>query len=261
VDQDGDNSRNGSFAFGDNRLNQGGVILPQTPTIDTGALGIGFPQFVCGGNTPGPLTLEARFDDGSSSSVNFHIYADFEERESVTLNVISGPETLTLAAVPPVINCDGVTTSTVTATVLNTEGDPVANGVDVNWSVVALGITSPLKGDTADGVASTVVTPFSLPSDPNSTEPKGVTVIASTIGDDNGPLDASIIVQCAGTAPPPPDTGTGGDSGGGGGGPITPPDTGTGGQAAASPTIWAVVAIGAAGAALGVAGGLGRRLS
>ena len=261
VDPDGDNTKNGAFSFGDNRLKQGGVIIPQTPTIQTGALGIGFPQFVCGGQTPGELTLEARFDDGSSSSVNFHIYADFEERERITLNVISGPETMTLAAVPPVINCDGLTTSTVTATVLNADGVPVANGVDVSWSVVALGTTSPLKGDTAAGVHSTVVTPLSLPADPATDEPRGVTVIASVIGDDDNPLEVSTIVQCSG-APPPPGTDTGtGDSGGGGGGPISPPDTGTGGQAAAEPAMWVLAALGAGAAVLGVAGGLSRRMN
>lgn len=266
VDPDGDNTRNGSFAFGSNRLNQGGVILPQTPTLDTGALGIGFPQFICGGKTPGDLTLEARFDDGSSSSVNFHIYADFEERERITLNVISGPETLTLAAEPPVIDCDGATTSTVTATVLNTEGDPVANGVDINWQVLTLGTANPLVVNAADGKGSTVVTPLAGAGNVTGDgQPRGVTVIASVIGDDDNPLDASIIVQCTG-GPPPPGTGTGGSGGSGaapgtGTGTIRPPDTGTGSQAAAGVAWWPLVAIGMAAAALGVAGGLGRRLS
>jgi hypothetical protein len=39
-------------------LPQGGVALPQSPTVDLGAAGVGAPQVLCGGDTPGLLTGE-----------------------------------------------------------------------------------------------------------------------------------------------------------------------------------------------------------
>lgn len=274
VDQDGENVHDGRFYIPGvttdvdltndlptgGYFEQGGVQqgLQLTPTLDTGALGIAFPQFVCGGKKTGELTFEVKFDPGL---IDVSPFADKGERERITLNVISGPEEIQLAADPPTIDCDGTSTSKVTATILNSEGDPVANGVDVNFSVVALGTANPLKTDSAAGAASTVVTPLSGAGDAVADgQPKGVTVNVEVIGDDDEPLAASILVGCSGGPPPP---GTGSSAGAGGApatGSIRPPDTGTGGLAGEGLAWWPFVVIGAAGAALAVAGTVSRRL-
>jgi hypothetical protein len=206
------------IVFGtESEADEGGVALPLTPTINTGALGNAFPQFICGGEEPGELTVTARFDLTLSAVAR-------ATEESFTITVLPPADEMTLAVNPPVIACDGTQTSTVTAT-LTQNGQPVANGVDVDFSVATLGTVNPFTADTTDGVASTTVTPLSGVA-------RGVTVLASS-----GDLDRSIIVGCTeGQVPPPPGPGDppppppGGGDGGPGTGTITPPDTGSGGD-------------------------------
>lgn len=230
---------NGTWAL--NKFKTGGVALPGTPTLDTGPLGVAFPQFVCGGTDEGTIDLVARFDVVLSSA------ADPDEHEEISINVIGGATEMSLAAVPPQIDCDGVTSSAVTATLTTATGDPTADGVDVRFDVVALGTANPIIVSSAAGAASTTVIP--LASANNQTAdggPKGVTVIATALGNDGVRIQRSILVACTGGPPPP-----GGDPGAGGTAPpppppsgtITPPDTGSGGQAPGVP-IMALAALG-----------------
>lgn len=254
-------------------LPQGGVALPQTPTLDAGALGVGFPQFVCGGDTPGDLTLTATFNNGPPDEPS---PTGKNEQTSVTIHVVGPGTNMTLAADPPEIDCNGTNTTKITAKVVQATGDPVADGLDVNFSVQALGTVNPLIVNTGKGEASTVLTPLSgaanLTADGG---PAGVIVTASANGQirplygapANGPhqewdqITRSILVRCSG-GPPPPGTGilpagsgapAGGSAGAGAApGRITGPDTGSGGAAggaAAAP--WTLLALVAAAMTLG----------
>jgi hypothetical protein len=222
------------------------VAVPVTPTLDTGALGIGFPQFVCGLDEPGTVTLTARF-----SNQPLDPQADLDETTSIDITVLPEPANLSLAVDPPSLACDGTAAASVTATVTTADGDPVANGTDIPWSVQVLGTVSPLSGDTADGKATANVVPFAGAN-------VGVPVIARV-----GDLVASTLVQCgAGSAPPvpgatPPGGGTAPGSGAPGG-TVRPPDTGTGGDldGRAALNVWGAVALFA-----GAMGLIGARLA
>ncbi|MBI5289875.1 MAG: hypothetical protein HY873_12960 [Chloroflexi bacterium] len=274
----------GNIAYSDNIAHQGGAALPQTPTLDTGALGISFPQFVCGGRQPGVLDFYT----------SFFLFADKQASttadETIQIEVVGPATDVALTAEPPVIDCNGTNTSTVTATFTNAAGDPVANGLDANFEVLALGTANPLKGDTTDGKASTTITPLSgaggLTADG---QPKGVTVRVFANGqihvNDPLPFDVdgdgevkpdegidhdgvhqtfdtvekSILVQCTG-GPPAPGTGAAGAGAGGPGtGTIRPPDTGSGPAGTAGGFAWwSLVAAGVAGVGLAAAGRLTR---
>jgi len=218
----------------------GGVSTPQTPTLDLGgSIGIGFPQFVCGGDEEGDLTLKVMFDstlDPTSDPVSY---------AKVTIHVVGPAANIALTADPAVIDCDGVNTSKVTANVTQADGKPVANGLDVNFAVKVLGNASPLKGDAGGGTASTTVTPL------RGAAQTGVPVVVSA-----GDVQASILVKCSGVVPPAAGGAPAGGSQGGAAAPgrpgtISGPDTGTGvpaGRGALS--WWPVLGLAAAAAAL-----------
>ena len=96
-----------------------------------------------------------------------------------------------LTAAAATIKCDGSETSTVSAKVTDSKGNNVADGVPVNFSVVALGTANPINTTTKDGIATTVVTPLSNSS-------AGVTVVV-TAGNATiaSPIQTSIRVDCA----------------------------------------------------------------
>ncbi len=210
-------------ASGDDESKIGGVALPSTPTLDTGAIGIGFPQFVCGKEEPGTLTLKVEVNTLLSGNAEF-------EQDEIDVTVVGPPATMELTADPKAIACDGTQTSKVTATLKRADGGNPANGADVAFSAVALGSVNPLVADTTDGVATTTVSPLSNVG-------RGVTVLAEV--DDaslDDPIKGSILVEClpGGAAPPPagqPAPGGGAAPGSGRpGGTITGPDTGSGGD-------------------------------
>ena len=278
-----DGTPKGALSFVPNLAEQGGVALPQTPTLDTGSLGISFPQFVCGGRQPGVLDFYTHFfltpDPNASTTAD----------ETIQIEVVGPATDVTLTAEPPVLDCNGSNTSTVKAMFTNALGDPVANGLDVNFEVLALGTANPLKADTADGAASSTITALSggngLTADG---QPQGVVVRVWANGqidvkdpvDDNHDgtiefdegidhdddlhqtwttVEKSILVQCSG-GPPPPGTGNAAAGGAAPTGTIRPPDTGAG--PAGRPggfAWWSVAAIVAGGAALAAGGRLARR--
>jgi hypothetical protein len=224
------------------------AALPLTPTLDTGALGIGFPQFICSSTDTGTQSFTVGFDPAGE---NLDPFADFGETTDTEVTVIGEPANISLAVDPPTLACDGTASAAVTATVTTADGDPVANGTDVTWSVQVLGTVSPLSGDTADGKATANVVPFAQQN-------TGVPVIARV-----GDLVASTLVQCgAGSAPPvpgatPPGGGTA-PGGGAPGGTVRPPDTGNGGDldGRAALNVWGAVALFA-----GAMGLIGARLA
>jgi hypothetical protein len=236
---------------------QGGVALPLTPTIDTGPLGVSFPQFVCGGKETGDMVLRVSFSnalDGLSVPCESLTTCHDALHVNVTVHVVGPTAKVALAADPPVVDCNGTATSKVTATLTTADGKPVANGVDVKFGVSVLGTANPIVGNSGGGTASTVVKPLSGANDVSSPGPKGVPVIVTA-----GDVAASILVQCSGATVAP--AGGGGAAPGGGTAPaasspgrISGPDTGSGGFAGSSGPLSWWPALGLAAAAFALLG-------
>ena len=134
----------------------------------------------------------------------------------VDVTVIGAPDAMTLTASPASITCDGVNSSTVTAALVDSEGNKVVDGTEVRFDVVALGISSPITADTAGatGAATSKITPLSGVS-------AGVVVLVSI---ESADLEGSIRIDCAlpVAPPPPPPVGPTGPT-------VVPPGTGDGG--------------------------------
>ncbi len=216
-----------------------------TPTLDLGSFGFGAPNIICGTDDPGTATVTAtggsRVDLG-----DYHIsYADpeaLDTRKKVDFKVVGAPASVTAAAVPAALTCDGTGTSTVTVTVLDAAGTPVTSGNDVQFDVQVLGTANPIVAKTsADGVATSTITPF-------ASRVVGVPVTI-TVGD----VSTSVRIDCTGAAapaPPPAPAGGGAAPSGGGAGVIIGPNTGTGGALSGSGAgvpVWAygLLALGA----------------
>jgi hypothetical protein len=227
------------------------VPLPDTPTLDLGGFGVGAPQVVCGFKGSGTVKLTALIMAGPNNnaiSMDPGGFTGGEPRDKTTLDVTVGgePATINLTANPATLACDGTASSTISATVIDAAGNNVVNGVSVNFDVQVLGTANPIKASTANGVATSVVTPLAI-------QDTGVPVIVTA-----GNVQSSILVQCAAAAPPPapPSPAPGGAPGGTGttpSGTISGPNTGSGGyptqhQGATFPW-WAFAALAAAGLA------------
>ena len=205
------------------------VVGDTSLTIDPGdGLPIGHYRVVCGGRGTGETTIRASIDSDGDLDAD-------DDQSNQDLTVGGAPSALSLTAQPSTIKCDGSEKATVTVKVTDSDGNDVADGVPVNFSVVALGTADPINTVTQDGQASTVVTPLSNSS-------AGVTVIV-TAGSSSiaSPVQQSIRVDCAlplatqpTLAPPVPVA------------PITPPDTGNGGylgQDGGSFPMWTLIAL------------------
>ena len=237
-----------------------GVALPQTPTIDLGStLGFGFPQFICGFLTPGDQTFYISF----SEQLEQVAPGREDQYETLTIHVVGPAVTMQLTADPPEIDCTGQNTSKITATVANAKGEPVANGLDVNFEVLTLGTVAPSKSDTGGGVASATVTALKGASNTTADgQPTGVTVRVSAKGQIHrlfqrhadahqkfDMVEKNIIVRCSGGPPPPAEqqarnAGAAAGAGSAPTGRITGPDTGSGGpDDAATSNVWLALAM------------------
>jgi len=142
------------------------------------------------------------------------------EDAEVDVTVIGAPDAMTLTASPASITCDGVNSSTVSAALVDSEGNKVVDGTEVRFEVVALGIADPITADTAAGAgaATSKITPLSGVS-------AGVVVLV-TVEDSSGDvvLEGNIRIDCAlpVAPPPPPPVGPTGPT-------VVPPGTGDGG--------------------------------
>jgi hypothetical protein len=185
----------------------------------------------CGQDETGTVEVTAEFDDTAAGGE--------VESDTAEVTVVGGAENITLTASPAAIACDGTASSTVTAVVTDGDGNNVADGTTVNFSVVALGTANPINASTTDGEASSTITPLSSAT-------AGVTVVVSS-----GDAQASIRIDCSlPVAPVPSPTRPGG---------VTGPDTGNGGylgqDSSASFPLWTLVALALGSVAL-VAGGV-----
>ena len=202
---------------------------------------------ICGGKETGSPTIDAAINLISCSLTGCSVLSS-RDHDSQTLTVGGVPSSNVLTAEASAIKCDGTEKSTVTAKVTDSKGNNVANGVPVNFSVVALGTANPINTVTQDGKASSVITPLSNAS-------AGVTVIV-TAGDSGlaTTVQTSVRVDCAlalaSQAPAPVATPRGGIGG---------PDTGNGGylgqNGSSGLPMWTLIALVLGSVAL-VAGGM-----
>jgi len=205
-------------------------IHPKTAGLQTAAYVV-----LCGGKETGVATIDAAIN-GISCALTGCTILSSKDHDSQTLTVTGAPSSNVLTAEASSIKCDGSEKSTVTAKVTDSKGNNVADGVPVNFSVVALGTANPINTVTKDGKATSVITPLSNSS-------AGVTVIVSA-GDVGiaAVVQTSVRVDCAlplaAQAPAPVATPRGGIAG---------PDTGNGGylgqNSSNSFPMWAVLAL------------------
>jgi hypothetical protein len=203
-------------------------------------------QVICGGKESGTATIDASINLISCALTGCTILSS-KDHSTADLTVGGPPSSNVLTAEASAIKCDGSEKSTVTAKVTDSAGNNVADGVPVNFSVVALGTANPINTTTKDGVATSVITPLSNSS-------AGVTVIV-TAGDSDiaTPVQTSVRVDCAlplATQPVAVPTARGGIAG---------PDTGNGGYLGQSDSsgfpMWTLIAL-ALGSMTLVAGGV-----
>lgn len=228
-----------------------------TPTLDLGGFGFGAPNIICGTDNPGTVTVTAEGSVqvvvGTTKVPKFDPFA-LDSIKKVTFEVVGEAASITAAAVPAAIACDGTQTSTITATVLDAAGTPVTSGNEVKFDVQVLGTANPIIGKTSgEGVATSTITPLAI----------GATGLPVTVS--IGDLATSVRIDCTtGSPAPPPPGGTGTTPPGGGGqGVITGPDTGMGVGASVAGTgisVWAyaLLALGAVTLSAGSALAAGR---
>ncbi len=218
------------FKVFDGDTKSAGMAAPLTPTLDLGSFGFGAPNIICGTTNPGTVTVKAELSKTVVSGSNT-LTLDPQGSDgvkTVDFKVVGEPASISAVADPAAINCDGTSTSTITATVLDAAGDPVATGNEVHFDVQVLGTANPVNAKTNDkGVVTSTITPLAVGA-------TGVPV-SVTIGD----LATSVRIDCqAGGAPAgggaPPPAGAAGGAAGGGTGVITGPNTGTGDALAGS---------------------------
>jgi len=155
-------------------------------------------------------------DEVGTATITAEIEAEDAE---VDVTVIGAPDAMALTASPASITCDGVNSSTVSAALVDSEGNKVVDGTDVRFEVVALGTALPITATTADGTgaATSKITPLSGVS-------AGVVVLVTVKdADDEVVLEGNIRIDCAlPVAPPPPPVSPTGPT-------VKPPGTGDGG--------------------------------
>ena len=199
------------------------VASALSASLDLGSFGAGGPDIFCGAKKTGDATVTVHLLDAPGLAAEFGISPERDARADVAeavYKVTGKPASITLAAAPAVVQCDGTATAEISATVSDGDGNPVENGTPVTFDVSVLGTANPIIAKVGAGVAKSAVTPLAASN-------TGVPVIVTA-----GDVQASIIVTCGpGSAPPSPGQ-PGSGAGAGTGTPtgtITGPDTGNGG--------------------------------
>jgi hypothetical protein len=174
-----------------------------TPTIDLGDLGVGTASVLCGTDETGTVTvtgrtmpLTARLDGSlcyDSADCSFKLDPMAEpHHKSVKFTVVGPPARLKVTAEPAGLACNGATGSTVSATVIDAEGSPVANGNEVHFDVRVSGVATPVVAKTVDGIAVSTVVPL-------SGVVQGVPVVVTA-----GDVQESVLIRCEETSSPAP---------------------------------------------------------
>ncbi len=230
-------------------------------SLDLGSFGFAAPNIVCGTVSPGTAHFEGCITT-TITGLNLDPNA-FADCGKVEIEVIGKPANVSFAVEPAMIGCNGVASSTVTATLTDSAGKPVMDGNQVGFSVQVLGTVSPLVAKTVGGVAASTITPLAsgvsgvpviatigsktLTKHRIETVDNGIDDDADGIVDDRGDLnnpaeyedfvvpnpdyiEGSTLVKCS-TGGPAPTGGSAPAAGGGApAGTIAGPDTGSGGE-------------------------------
>ncbi len=203
----------GAFVLWDTDDNEKAIMAaPLTPTIDLGSFGFGAPNLICGTEKPGKVNVVADITQTQGRGGTGAVLDPSAEQDTglFEFTVKGVPANLALKAEPEVIACDGASSSKVTATVTDIEGNPVASGTKVRFDVQVLGTANPVNATTnAEGLATSQITPLANAG-------SGVPVLVTA-----GTLRGSILVKCGEGAPA---------------GVVAPPPAPSGGQQAAPPT-------------------------
>lgn len=203
------------------------VATGLTPSIDLGAFGFGAPNIICGTKMPGTATVLAQLTrtETLEGGALLDPQADIGREFTIDFTVVGVPAAMTLVSEPATIDCNGVNTATVTATVTDAGGNPVAAGQEVTFRTQVLATASPITATTnGDGAATSEITPLAVAD-------TGIPVVVTA-----GDVQQSILVSCgapsppSGEVPPPSGGGTTPPPSGGGQGVITAPNTGFGPQ-------------------------------
>ncbi len=153
-----------------------GIVGNTGQTVSAGADGVAQFFVICGGMATGTSLISATIDPHGGGTYI----------ASQTVTVVGAPASMVLTASPAQVLCNAVETSTITATLRDANGDLVASGVPVNFTVVLVGIVNPINAATTAGVASTTfrgLSSFTI----------GVPVIVTS-----GDVQASILISCMG---------------------------------------------------------------
>jgi hypothetical protein len=130
-------------------------------------------------------------DEVGESTITAEVSASIDDEIDIT--VVGAPASMTLAANPPSITCNGTNSAEVTATILDADGKPVVAGNKVRFEVLALGTANPIVAKTdANGVAKSTITPLSGVT-------AGVTVLVSVVDDPT--IEGNILVACQPAVP------------------------------------------------------------
>jgi hypothetical protein len=177
------------FALVQNGADEGDETL-QTVSLSSGGQ-VSAPNLGCAGDA-GTSTIDATVLEWSTvPDPDAFVATNIDDETDIT--VVGAPASMTLAANPPSIACNGVNSSEVSATLLDSAGKPVVAGNSVRFEVVALGIANPIIAKTdANGVAKSTITPLSGIT-------AGVTVLVSVV--DNADIEANILVACQPAVP------------------------------------------------------------
>lgn len=289
TDSDGTNITGGFIEFKTTDPDTAIVASSLSVSLDLGSFGFGAPNVVCGRDNPGTAHFEGcLITTVVPLAVDPNAFTDCGKME---IEVVGEPANIAFAATPAMIGCDGVASSTVTATVTDSDGNLVMDGNEVKFNVQVLGTANPITAKTLAGVATTTITPLAA-------NVSGVPVLASvgsktitkhepetvnnnvdddgdgTIDDHNVPasdflhpseatdvevantdyIEGSTLVKCStgGSAP----TGGAAPASGGGApaGTIAGPDTGSGGELAGGGALSAWPAVALFIAAMGLVG-------
>jgi len=173
------------FALVQNGPDEGDETL-QTVSLSSGGQ-VSAPNLGCAGDT-GTSTIDATVLQWQMSDF---MATNIDDETDIT--VVGAPASMTLAANPTTIACNGTNSSEVRATLLDSAGKPVVAGNKVRFEVVALGTANPIIASTdANGVAKTTIVPLSGVT-------AGVTVLVSVV--DNTDIEQSILVSCTPAVP------------------------------------------------------------
>jgi hypothetical protein len=212
------------------------LAAPLTPSLNS-ALGVSSPNLLCGHEDPGTVEVTASILTAPPGAPALDPFAH-ETHTHLKIEVHGAPENMVLSVSPNPITCDGTTSSTVSATLTDAEGNPVLDGNQVRFDVKALGNANPIVAKSAGGVATTAVKPLAgvtsgvvvratllLPDLEKPKEEDGEDVTATPVAVMTPVIEQSILVECASSQPGAPVA----PPAGGAVPAISPPATGDGG--------------------------------